>query len=202
MKLLLIQASSNPGPSYSKKWAEKVVLRFQEKHADLQVETLDLAYTPVPHLTSKGIAASFTLPEQRDAEALKAIETSDQLVDQFLAADIIVFGIPMYNFSIPSVLKAYIDQIVRVGRTFRYTELGPIGLVSPQKRLFFITSSGAIYSQGPFQSADFLEPYVKTLFGFLGLRDFSFIRIEGTALGSAQIEESEALAVQKLEAYV
>ena len=199
MRLLLIQSSSNPGSSYSRRWSEKVVDHLKKKHPQLALETLDLCEHAVPAVTPLSVAASFTPQAQRNAEQSEAIALSEQLVDQFLNADVIVLGIPMYNFGVPANFKAYVDQIVRVGKTFQYTPTGPVGLVTGPKKLIVVSSSGGIYSEGPAKGSDFLEPYLKTLFGFLGLKDINFIRLEGTALGEAQITKVEQLAAKQIE---
>lgn len=200
MRLLLIQSSANPGPSFSRKWSEKVVAHFKAKYSSLEIETLDLRDHPPTAVTPLSVGASFTPKENRDLVQINVLASSEQFVDQFLRADVVVIGAPMYNFGVPATLKAYIDQIVRVGRTFQYTATGPVGLVTSPKKMVFVTSSGGIYSEGPAREFDFLEPYLKALFGFLGLRDFSFIRIEGTAMGAEQIAKAEANAAIQLEA--
>ena len=198
MKVLLIQASSNLTVSYSRRWADKLVDRLKLKYPQAEIELLDLQKQVIPHLNADTIAASYTLPADRNEQLKNAIHASDVWVDQFLSADVIVLGMPMYNFSLPSVVKAYIDQIVRVGRTFKYTPTGPVGLVNATKEMYFVTSSGAIYSEGSLKSLDFVEPYLRSIFGFLGLSRFNFIRIEGTALGKASIDQMEMKAQDRL----
>jgi FMN-dependent NADH-azoreductase len=140
---------------------------------------------------AKWQAAFFTPGEQRNAEQAYAVKLSDQLVDEVIAADVIVIGAPMYNFSVPSGLKAYIDQIARAGRTFKYTETGPVGLLT-HKKVYIVTASGGVYSEGPAAGYDFLATYLRAVLGFLGITDISFIRAEGVALGEQALADTLA----------
>jgi len=151
----------------------------------------------VPHLTEEVIGAFFTPAEQRGAEAAFTVKLSDTLVDELLAADVLVLAAPMYNFSVPSTLKAWIDHVVRVGRTFQYTATGPVGLVAGKKAYVF-TSSGGIYSEGPAASYDYLSTYLRTALGFIGITDVSFIQTEGVSRG----DEALANALAKTRASI
>jgi FMN-dependent NADH-azoreductase len=121
---------------------------------------------------------------------------SDELIAELEAADTIVLAVPMYNFSIPSTMKAWIDHVARRGRTFRYTEKGPEGLLK-DKKVFVLVARGGLYSKGaPAAAFDFQEPYLRTVLGFLGLTDVTFIRLEGLAMGpeAAGANRDKALA--------
>jgi FMN-dependent NADH-azoreductase len=138
----------------------------------------DLGHQPVPPVDEQWIASAFTPPEQRTPELIHALQTSDELIDEFLQADTCVFGIPMYNFSVPSTFKAYIDQIVRIGRTFSIDDSGFQGLASGRK-IIVITARGGSFRPGtPLATYDHQEPYLKTLFGFLGITDIQFIHAD------------------------
>ena len=129
----------------------------------------------MPHVTEPWVVGAFAPADAQNAESKAAIAVSDQLVDEFLAADRYVFGVPMYNLNIPSTFKAYIDQIVRPGKTFAVGPNGYEGLVKGKKALF-ITSSGGSYHPGtPFAAYNFQEPYLRAIFGFIGVTDIQFV---------------------------
>jgi len=141
------------------------------------VTYLDLAATPLEHLSGSLFAARAVEADQRTEAQQRDVEASDKALDDFLAADVIVIGAPMYNFSIPSQLKAWIDRIAQAGKTFRYTENGPEGLAGG-KKVVIVSSRGGVYSEG-LSHMDFQEAYLKTVLGFLGVTDVEFIRAEG-----------------------
>jgi FMN-dependent NADH-azoreductase len=173
-----------------------VVARLRQADPDLAVTYRDLAADPVPHLSGAYLAAA---AGGSGSEALKAeVEASAALMDEFLAADIVVIGTPMYNFSVPTQLKAWIDRIAVAGKTFRYTEKGPEGLAGG-KRLIIAISRGNIYSPGaPAAPNDFQEPYLRAVFNFLGVSDIEFVRAEGIAFGPEQrkaaLDEAKTVA--------
>jgi FMN-dependent NADH-azoreductase len=174
---------------------------WKQSHPDDTFAYRDLGHHPVPHVDEPWIAAAFTPPPNRTEELDRAIALSDALVDEFLAADRYVFGVPMYNFSIPSTFKAYIDQIVRVGRTFAVNEQGFQGLVDSSKKMLVITARGGSYQQGtPAASYDLQEPYIRSIFGFVGITDITFIHVDNLnsdvdkSLGNAQGVIEQVLA--------
>jgi FMN-dependent NADH-azoreductase len=138
------------------------------------------------------IGAYFTPAENRSAEQAEAVKLSDQLVAELMAADVIVLGAPMYNFSVSSALKAWIDHIARAGVTFKYTETGPVGFLGGRKVIVF-TSRGGIYSVGPAKSMNFHETYLRGVLGFVGLTDVTFVHTEGLSMG----EETATTAFAK-----
>ena len=201
MKILAIHSSPNLQASLSRAYVEKVVQQLKSKHPHAEVITRDLVQSPLPHLTPVTLGAFFTPAEARSADQKNAVALSDQLVDELLGADVIVVGSPMYNFSVPSSLKAWIDHVVRAGRTFQYTEKGPVGLVSSAKKVIAVISSGGVYSAGPAANFDHLGTYLKSLFGFLGINQVELIRLEGTAMGEAALTQTKSqadLSVAKL----
>jgi FMN-dependent NADH-azoreductase len=194
-KVLYINSSARNNSSLSRQLSGEFVAKLAAQGST--VVERDLAVQQVPHLTEEVIGAFFTPAEQRGAEAAFAVKLSDTLVDELLAADVLVLAAPMYNFSVPSTLKAWIDHVVRVGRTFQYTATGPVGLVAGKKAYVF-TSSGGIYSEGPAASYDYLSTYLRTALGFIGISDVSFIQTEGVSRG----DEALANALAKTRASI
>ena len=184
MKLLHIDASALGDNSVSRQLTAAVVGRFKESATDLDVAYRDLDANPIPHLRGSTLAQ------------LDATETADaqQVLEQFLAADVVVIGAPMYNFSIPSTLKAWIDRVAVAGKTFKYTEAGPVGLAGG-KRVIIVSSRGGIYTDSP---ADFQEPLLRQVFAFMGINDVEFVRAEGIAYSPKHREEAIAAALANL----
>jgi FMN-dependent NADH-azoreductase len=186
MTLLHIDSSPLGGNSVSRQLTERIVAQWRATHPGTVVEYLDLAVDAPSHLSSDslgfraGPSAEGLTDIQRRENAI-----SEKLVSQFLAADVIVVGAPMYNFSIPSQLKAWIDRIAQAGRTFTYTENGPKGLAGG-KTVIVASTRGGVYSTNPAMAGlDHQESYLKTVFGFVGITDVQFVRAEGIAMGDA-----------------
>jgi FMN-dependent NADH-azoreductase len=198
-KILHINSSVRSNGSLSRQLGGEFVAKLQAADPSTTVVTRDLAANPVPHLNELVMGAYFTPAEQRNAEQAHAIKTSDTLVDELLAADTIVIGAPMYNFSVTSGLKAWIDAIARAGRTFQYGANGPEGLVSGKKVYVFIASGGA-YSEGPAAAYDHLTTYLRAVLGFLGMTDVTFIVAEGVAMGEEAVAAAIAKSRAKIEA--
>lgn len=177
--ILHLDSSPRGERSISRTVSKDSIAVWKQSHPNDTVAYRDLGHHPVPHVDEAWIAAAFTPPQNRTEELNQAIALSDTLVDEFLAADRYIFGVPMYNFSIPSTFKAYIDQIVRVGRTFAVNEQGFQGLVDSSKKMLVITARGGSYQQGtPAASYDLQEPYIRSIFGFVGLTDITFIHVD------------------------
>lgn len=204
MSLKILQIDSSPlgERSVSRKFTAAVVAGLTAKHPDATVVTHDYGTAPLPHLDGTTVAAFFTPPEQRDATLAEAVKRSDAAAAELLAADIIVVGAPMWNFGLPSGLKAWIDHVVRAGITFRYTATGPEGLVPAGKKVIIVSARGGIYSEGPFQPYDHQETYLQGIFGFLGLRDISIVRAEGLAYGEAAVAQATQTAEGQVAALV
>jgi FMN-dependent NADH-azoreductase len=180
--ILHINSSVRNHGSLSRQLTGEFLAKWQAANpADMVVER-DLAAVPVPHLTEQMMGAFFTPADQRSPEQAQTVQLSDTLVDELLAADVIVIGAPMYNFSVSSTLKAWIDHVARAGRTFQYSAAGVVGLATG-KRVFIVTATGGVYSEGPSQSFDFLATYLRSVLGFMGMTDVTFIRAEGLAMG-------------------
>ncbi|WP_329953038.1 FMN-dependent NADH-azoreductase [Stenotrophomonas sepilia] len=187
MKLLHLDASVLGDNSVSRQLSAAVVARFASQIDDLQVDYRDLDANPVPHLRSSSLART-DAAEATDAE---------QVMQQFLDADIVVIGAPMYNFSIPSTLKAWIDRVAVAGRTFKYTENGPVGLAGG-KRVIIASSRGGIYTDSP---ADFQEPFLRQVFAFMGINEVEFVRAEGIAYSPQHREDAIAGALAALPSH-
>jgi FMN-dependent NADH-azoreductase len=179
MANLLFVASSLFGDgSQSRLIASEFIDRWRQSHPQTTVVERDLAADGIPHLSLAAFAASLTPADARSTAEHQAAALADALIEEVEAADVIVLAAPMYNFSIPSTLKAWIDHITRAGRTFRYGAAGAEGLLKG-KKVFIITGRGGIYSDdSPAKGLDFQEPYLRAMLGFLGL-DVTFIHVEG-----------------------
>lgn len=175
MKLLHIDSSVLGENSASRSLTAAIVARLRAEHPGLEVARRDLAAQTLPHFTPVL------------AEGHPCVARNGEILDEFLAADIVVIGAPMYNFTIPTQLKAWLDRILTAGKTFQYTEHGPEGLAGG-KRVIIASSRGGIYSEGPAASVDFQETYLKHVFGFIGIHDVEFVRAEGLNLGTGQRE--------------
>lgn len=181
MNILHLISSPRNGTSASIKLGNTIVAQLQQKHPGAVVKTRNLASTPLPHLDETLLGAFFTPAEQRSPEQVALLGPSDEAVTELMAADLVVIGVPMYNFGIHSGLKAWIDHIVRAGLTFTYNSEGQEGLVKG-KKVFLAVASGGVYSDGPLLSADFTGPYLKQILGFIGITDITTFRAEGLAL--------------------
>lgn len=186
MNILHIDSSPRGERSHSRQLTLAFVKELKADRPDATIVYHDLGRDPVAPVTEAWIAAAFSDPATHTPEQQSAIAVSNQLIDELLASDIIVIGAPMYNFSIPSTLKAYIDQIVRAGRTFDPATYQ--GLVTG-KKLFVLTARGSGgYGPGePMESVNFQDTYLRAIFGFLGITDVTFIHDEKTSAGDSEL---------------
>lgn len=197
-KLLHIDSSILGGNSVSRQLTAQIVASWRAANPATQVSYLDLAVDTPSHLSAESLgfrmpAGTATLSETQQRE--NAI--SEALVSQFLAADVVVIGAPLYNFSIPTQLKAWIDRIAQAGRTFTYTDKGPVGLAGG-KTIIVASTRGGMYSTSDAGNAmEHQESYLKTIFGFFGVTDVRFVRAEGLAMGEAG--KTAALASAELD---
>ena len=176
--LLFVSSSLFGDGSQSRLIANEFIDRWRQSHPGTTVVERELTADSIPHLGLAAFAASMTAADTRSTAERQAAALADALIEEVEAADVIVLAAPMYNFSIPSTLKAWIDHITRAGRTFRYGAAGAEGLLKGRK-VFVITGRGGIYSDGsPAKGMDFQEPYLRAMLGFLGL-DVTFIHVEG-----------------------
>lgn len=175
--LVQINSSLFSGQGQSTALADQFVAKWQSVHAGGQVIRHDLAAENIPHLDGARFGAFLAKPDERSAEQQAVVAFSDQLINELRAADTLVLGLPLYNFGIPSTLKAYFDHVARVGETFRYTETGPQGLLTG-KRAFVFATRGGQYVGTPL---DTQTKYVQDFLGFVGITDVTFIYAEGLA---------------------
>ncbi|MBW4669981.1 MAG: FMN-dependent NADH-azoreductase [Cyanomargarita calcarea GSE-NOS-MK-12-04C] len=197
--ILHIDSSPRGDRSHSRTLSHEFIESWKASHPGDTVTYRDLGHNPVPHVDENWIAAAFSPPQARTPELKNAIAISDSLVDEFLAADRYVFGIPMYNFNVPSTFKAYIDQVIRVGRTFAVSENGAFQGLVESKKMLVITARGGSFSAGtPAAAYDFQEPFLRTAFGFLGITDITFINVENLATGDEVREQSLTKAKQAI----
>ena len=187
--MLHIDSSAHAENSVSRQLSAEVVNHWLAKYPDYHVVRRELGIEPIPHLDATLTGAYFTPAEQHNAAQQAAIARSDELVDELKQADVIVIGVPMYNFGIPSTLKAWIDHVARAGQTFRYTENGPQGLLEG-KKVIIVTARGGQYTGSPL---DHQEPYLKTIMNFMGIEDVTYVRAEGLAMGG---DEERACSIE------
>jgi FMN-dependent NADH-azoreductase len=177
-QILIIESSPRETQSASRQLTSKLRGRLKTLYPGAKVVEHDLAKDPLPHLNYKTVKGIFT-KDQAEAESLKeALRLSDQLTEEVLSADLLVIASPMWNFGLPSSLKAWIDHIVRPGKTFRYTHGGAEGLAL-QKKAILVLASGGVFSDGPWKSWDTVEPYLRLILGFIGITDVQTVRAEG-----------------------
>lgn len=194
MKLLHIDSSPLAAASASRELTRRTVAQWQAEQPGTTVEYLDLVADAPGHLDGDSLGFRLGIDAQDLTEAQKRENVlSERLVSQFLAADVVVVGAPLYNFSVPSQLKAWIDRIAQAGRTFRYTEAGPQGLAGG-KTVIIVSTRGGKYAGTPMESLEHQESYLKTVFGFFGVTDIRIVRAEGLAMGDAAREQAIAQA--------
>jgi FMN-dependent NADH-azoreductase len=203
MKLLHIDSSPLAANSVSRELTRRIVREWQASHPGTTVDYLDLAADAPSHLNVDSLGFRLGIDHADLTEAQRRENAlSEKLVSQFLAADVIVVGAPMYNFSVPSQLKAWIDRVAQAGRTFKYTEKGPQGLAGG-KVVIVASTRGGVYSTNPALSfLDHQESYLKAVFGFFGITDVRFVRAEGVALGEAAKAQALTAADAEIQAHV
>ena len=190
--LLQVNSSLFGAAGASSTLANEFAAAWRARNPGAKVTVRDLAVEPVPHLTAERFQAFLTKPEERSAEQKVEAAYSDALIDEIKRADVIVLGVPMYNFDVPSTLKAYFDHIGRAGVTFRYTAQGPVGLVTG-KKVYVFASRGGIYAGKPH---DTQSAYLRNFLGLLGITDIEFVYAEGLAI-SAESKEAALAQAQR-----
>ena len=185
MKLLHVDSSILEGHSVSRQLSAEVVAEWLKNHPGTEVEYLDLAADAPNHFSADALAIKTGVQADPTDAQRRENAVSERLVSQFLAADVVVIGAPFYNFAIPTQLKAWIDRLAQLGRTFRYTDKGPVGLVTG-KTVLVASSRGGVYSTSEGgQAMEHQESYLKVIFGFFGIADVRVVRAEGLAMGEA-----------------
>jgi len=202
MKLLHIDSSILAANSVSRQLTRDIVAQWRASHPGTVVDHLDLAVDAPSHLSADALgfrsapgAQPLTDAQQRENAV------SEQLVTQLLAADVVVIGAPLYNFSIPSQLKAWIDRIAQPGRTFTYTDKGPKGLATGKTVIVASTRGGAYSTSEAGQAMEHQESYLQTVLGFLGMTDVRFVRAEGLAMGEAARAQALSAASREIKAH-
>ncbi|TVO74096.1 FMN-dependent NADH-azoreductase [Sedimenticola selenatireducens] len=196
--LLHIDSSARLEGSDSRRLSQQFVQQWVDNHPDYKVVERDLASKPLPHLDERMLATMMSPSDQHSSEMSVIADRINLLVGEFLAADAIVLGVPMYNLGIPSTLKAYIDHIVMAGKTFTYTDTGAVGLVE-DKPVYILTARGGIHAGA---ASDQQAPYLETLFNFIGIKNVNFIHSEGLNMGDAMRSQGIQSAQQEIERLV
>lgn len=191
-QILVINSSISGDKGHSVQLTQQFLAELPQ--GSFTVDSLDLNSTPVPHLAMSEIAAWMTPAEQRSAEQQQLATISDEVIARITAADVIVLGVPMYNFGVPSQLKALLDRVARAGITFKYTEQGPVGLLDDKPVVIFATRGG-VY-QGT--TMDSQTPFLQSFFNFVGLKDLHFVYAEGLNMGAEAQQSALAAAKQRL----
>lgn len=196
MNILHIDASaSNAATSHSRRLSAALVEQLKAANPGASVVYRDVAVDRLPHVDMT-IRQAWTPEGEKDADLTATAARSKALVDELKAADIVVVGSPMYNFTVPSTLKAWIDHVAIAGQTFRYTATGPEGLL--KGKAYLALSSGGVYSQGPAAAAEHLGTYLTAIFRFLGFGDVEIVRAEGVAFGPEQDQAAMASAQERI----
>lgn len=197
--ILVITASIFGQDGQSSRLVNATVASLKAQYPQAEITTRDLSREPVPHLSAERFGAFLTSADERSGEQQAVVDYSDALIREIELADAVVLGVPMYNFGVPSALKAYFDHIARAGVTFRYTENGPVGLLK-DRPVYVLAARGGIYAG---TENDTQTPFIRTFLGFLGIKDVQFVFAEGLNMGddhkTAALDKAtstiEALAV-------
>ena len=193
--LLQINASLNSHDGQSSQLANQFVAAFRTRHPDAKILLRDVAAAePVPHLSAERFGAFIAKPEERTAAQRAVVAYSDALIDELKQADVIVLGLPMYNFGVPSQLKAYFDHIARAGVTFKYTDKGPVGQLTG-KKVYVFAARGGLYAGTPM---DTQTSYVRDFLRFLGITDVEFVYAEGLAISPQSKQAGLAKAAAEI----
>jgi len=194
-RILHLDASPRGERSISRQLTREFIDGWRRLHPTDSVVYRDLGRDPVPHVTEAWVVGAFTPLATRPPDAEAAIRLSDVLIDEFLAADRYVFGVPMHNFCVPSTFKAYVDQIVRVGRTFSADWKG----LAVGKKMVILSARGGNYAPGsPVEMFDYQEPWLCTIFGFIGIANIDFIHAQGLNMGDEAREAGLKCARQQV----
>lgn len=195
MNILQINSSARPDASHSSRLAGAIAERLQAAHGVAGHTVRDLGRTPLGELDEPALQALFTPAEQRTPEQAARVAIDDALIAEIQAADVVVLGVPMYNFGVPAQLKNWIDAIARAKVTFTYTEKGPVGLLTG-KKVYVVLTRGGLYRNTP---ADTQVPYLKTVLAFLGMTDVQFVYAEGLAMGPQAEQDGLASAHAQID---
>ena len=179
--LLHIDSSPRGNYSFSRTLSAAAVEAWRSEHPDGKVIVRDLTTTQMTFVDLDWIMGAYTPPEHHQENHKRALALSDEMTSELLESDTIIIGTPMYNFALPAVLKAWIDHVVRAGKTFQYTPQGAKGLATGKKVTVLVASAGQYVAGSPMASFDALTPYLRQVFGFIGITDVTFVQAGGTA---------------------
>src|SRR2546423_8443182 len=193
--LLQLNTSIFSNGGQSSRLADSFVAAWRASHPDAEVVVRDLGQNPVPHLNAERFLSFLSKPDERSAAQQSVLDYSDVLIDELKRADVIVLGLPMYNFGVPSTLKAYFDHVARSGVTFRYTANGPEGLLKG-KQVYVFAARGGLYAGTPL---DTQTGYVRDFLRFLGMTDVEFVYAEGLAINEERKQGALAQAQSEIE---
>ncbi|MEO9589493.1 MULTISPECIES: NAD(P)H-dependent oxidoreductase [Marinobacter] len=193
--ILVITASIFGQDGQSSRLVDQTLDQIRQTYGDIQTTYRDLSAEPVPHLDAERFGAFLTRADDRDGSQQGIVDYSDLLISEVVDADVIVMGVPMYNFGVPSVLKAYFDHIARAGITFRYTANGPVGLLE-DRPVYILAARGGLYAGTP---NDTQTPFIRSFLGFIGLKDVRFVYAEGLNMGDNQKANSLQEAGRAIE---
>jgi FMN-dependent NADH-azoreductase len=195
--ILILDSAATGSASVSRRLTEAAADGLARRHPGARIVRRDIGARPIPHLTEASVPVIRAgIADSEEARATLAL--SDALIAELKAADLIVIGAPMYNFGMPSTLKAWFDHVLRAGITFRYTANGPEGLLTGRKAIVVEARAG-LYSEGPAAAMDHQEPHLRTLLGFMGITDVTFVRAEKLAFGPEAAEAAIAEAIGRIE---
>ncbi len=194
MNILQINSSARADASHSTRLANDLVSGLRASRPEATLTVRDVARQPHPALDEATLQALFTPADQRTAGQAARVAQDDVLIAELQAADILVLAVPMYNFGVPSSLKNWIDAVARANVTFKYTEKGPVGLLTG-KKVYVVTTRGGIHRDAP---ADTQVPYLKTTLGFLGMTDVQFVYAEGLSMGPDAEKKAFASAAEQI----
>jgi FMN-dependent NADH-azoreductase len=179
--ILLVTSSPRGKASYSNRVAAALAKALLEQHPGSHLVARDLAREPLPHIDSDFVDGQLVAVEARTAAHIRMLKLSDVLIDELMAADIVVIGTALINFMMPSTLKSWVDLLVRAGRTFKYQDGRPVGMAGG-KKVYVVEASGSIYSAGELAGANRLELWLRQILGFIGMTDLEFLKMEGIAV--------------------
>ena len=193
-RVLVIESSARQQGSVSRQLTAEFIANWRAAHPADEIQVRDLALEQVPHLDADLLGGWMKPAEQHSAAEQTALQRSNLLTEELLAADVLVLAAPMYNFAIPSTLKSWLDHVLRAGVTFKYTETGPQGLLTG-KRAYVLTARGGIYAGS---GMDHQEPYLRQALAFIGIHEVEFIHAEGLNMGAEFHEQGLAKAREQL----
>lgn len=181
-RILVVHASLDRQQSVSRALSQRLLSRLLEQHPEARVIERDLAQSPPPHFGPAQVRAAFLTEDQRTLEDREALALSNELCRELMESDVVIIGVPMWNFSVPSALKAWVDHIVRAGVTFRYTPKGPEGLLSSNQRVFLMEATGGVYESEAASGSNHAAPWLEQVFRFLGVSAVQIVSAQGSAL--------------------